>query len=78
MPSSRTVNGLAGADLSDVQATYDWRSPGSTTLPTRPHTLQAEGQDGTAERDLLLSWAKILDDYNNGITGPGHCDGDVV
>lgn len=24
--------------------------------------------------DDLLGWAKMLDDYNNGYTGPGHCD----
>jgi len=26
------------------------------------------------DRDLAIDLASILDDYNNGITGPGHCD----
>jgi hypothetical protein len=26
-----------------------------------------------ALRDQLISWADILDSYNNGFTGPGHC-----
>ncbi len=25
-------------------------------------------------RDELISWAELLDDYNNGKIGPGHCD----
>ncbi|NDK55141.1 hypothetical protein [Pontibacter fetidus] len=25
-------------------------------------------------RSELLAWAELLDDYNNGIVGPGHCD----
>ena len=28
----------------------------------------------TADRDTLIMWAEALDDYNNGLTGPGHCD----
>ncbi len=27
-----------------------------------------------AERDLALAYAALLDNYNNGLTGPGHCD----
>ncbi|MBC5775476.1 hypothetical protein H8S95_15470 [Pontibacter sp. KCTC 32443] len=30
--------------------------------------------DTTATREQILMWAEILDDYNNGLTGPGHCD----
>lgn len=27
-----------------------------------------------AERDLAIAYAALLDNYNNGLTGPGHCD----
>ncbi len=27
-----------------------------------------------AQRNTAIANAKILDDYNNGLTGPGHCD----
>lgn len=26
------------------------------------------------DRSMVLDWKDALDDYNNGITGPGHCD----
>ena len=25
------------------------------------------------DRQKVLNWATILDNYNNGVTGPGHC-----
>jgi len=28
------------------------------------------------DKDMVLDWKDMLDDYNNGIIGPGHCDGD--
>ena len=28
----------------------------------------------TPERNELIKWAGLLDDYNNGKVGPGHCD----
>jgi hypothetical protein len=28
---------------------------------------------GTASRSTILGWASLLDQYNNGIVGPGHC-----
>ena len=30
--------------------------------------------DREASRSELIAWAEILDDYNNGIYGPGHCE----
>ena len=30
--------------------------------------------DREATRSELLDWAEMLDDYNNGMVGPGHCD----
>jgi hypothetical protein len=60
------VNGGASAPA-EVQATLEealaWlesHEPG-----VRPRT--ATGQ-------MLVGWAKLLDDYNNGEIGPGHCD----
>lgn len=35
--------------------------------------LYFEGKT-TATRNELLTWAELLDDYNNGVVGPGHCD----
>lgn len=28
--------------------------------------------------DSVMYWHKMLDDYNNGLIGPGHCDDDVI
>lgn len=28
------------------------------------------------DKDMVLDWKDTLDDYNNGVIGPGHCDGD--
>jgi len=30
--------------------------------------------DSSPERDQVIMWAETLDDYNNGVIGPGHCD----
>ncbi|MEJ8756259.1 hypothetical protein WG947_04580 [Pontibacter sp. H259] len=30
--------------------------------------------DTNPSRAQLLAWAELLDDYNNGLIGPGHCD----
>lgn len=61
------LNGLAGAsDTSDVQAAiafaetfFNTYTPSSTLSP--------------AVRAQVIGMASILDDYNNGLTGPGHC-----
>jgi uncharacterized repeat protein (TIGR01451 family) len=31
-----------------------------------------------AQKNTILSWASTLDQYNNGLIGPGHCDNEVV
>ena len=30
--------------------------------------------NGTYSKSQLTDWADVLDAYNNGATGPGHCD----
>lgn len=36
--------------------------------------FQKNSLSSTAMRNQVTAWATILDDYNNGKTGPGHCD----
>ncbi|MBC5775473.1 hypothetical protein H8S95_15455 [Pontibacter sp. KCTC 32443] len=36
-------------------------------------TAYFKGETNPA-RSELLEWAELLDDYNNGVVGPGHCD----
>ena len=63
------LNGEAGAELTDVAAviaaadaflaTHDWND-----------------WDGLSEEDqeMVLGWHDMLDDYNNGLIGPIHCE----
>jgi hypothetical protein len=65
------LNHLNGTSVSSIQTTYDtayaWLE---THTPTS--TLTAP------EKQQVLAWASTLDQYNNGIIGPGHCDDAVV
>jgi hypothetical protein len=58
-----------GADDSAVAAVIEkadtWLSTLSGTLP-----YEVEPKDAS---DAIL-WAAALDDFNNGTTGPGHCE----
>jgi len=47
--------------LANAEALFEAQGDGDTTL-TAMETRQA------------TRWAAIIDDYNNGVTGPGHCD----
>ena len=38
------------------------------------HSAGDWGSLTAAQRQQVLSWAAMLDDYNNGRVGPGHCD----
>jgi hypothetical protein len=38
------------------------------------NALLADNAISAAERDQAIALAAILDDYNNGLTGPGHCE----
>jgi len=63
------LNGEAGAELTDVAAiiaaadaflaNHDWHD-----------------WDGLSDSDkeMVLNWHDMLDDYNNGLIGPSHCD----
>lgn len=61
------LNQLNGADVSVIStqltaATLFFEN----TTPTTPLSKSARAQ--------VLAWATALDNYNNGLTGPGHCD----
>jgi hypothetical protein len=69
------LNELNGSDLSDVQAAFN----SATTLfntYTPAQVAAARGPSGNALRSQFTSLATILDNYNNGLTGPGHCSED--
>ncbi len=66
------LNILAGASTTagvDAAITY-----AETYFPTKNPNTNTTGPTKTA----VLNAAKTLDDYNNGLIGPGHCDGDVI
>lgn len=62
-----TLNGLAGADTSAVNTQLAFANNFFTT--ETPSTLSK------TDKTNALTAAQALDNYNNGITGPGHCDG---
>lgn len=49
-----------GAALSGAEALFSSLPPGSAALTS-------------AQRSQALAWASLLDGYNNGLIGPGHC-----
>jgi len=61
---------LNGADMTDVQDAYD-----EATELFGIHTPSAIGnlKGNDSLRQQFISLAEILDDYNNGLIGPGHC-----
>jgi hypothetical protein len=54
-----TTSAVDGA-LSGAESLFGGLAAGSTTLTSN-------------QRTQALAWAETLDDYNNGLTGPGHC-----
>ncbi len=68
------LNQLNGASIpADVLAAFDTATTlFSTYTPADIGALRGN----RAPRPQFIALAKILDDYNNGITGPGHCDED--
>ena len=64
------LNGFAGASDTDAvegamefaEAFFAAYTPASARAMTK------------AERASVIAMAGLLDDYNNGITGPGHCE----
>jgi hypothetical protein len=63
------LNRFAGADLAAVQAAFD----GATAI-FETYTPDQVKNFSKAQRAQLIEWADLLDDYNNGLIGPGHCD----
>jgi hypothetical protein len=66
------LNGLNGSDLSviadtmaDAAAIFNEHTPDDLS--------KLKGKNGKALRAEILALATILDDYNNGLIGPGHC-----
>lgn len=60
------LNGLNGADLSAVSAQMAFAETFfSTYAPASTLTRD--------QRNAVLNAATILDNYNNGLIGPGHC-----
>lgn len=50
---------LAIAEADAFLATHDWHDWSGLS---------------DAEKDMVMDWHDMLDDYNNGLIGPGHCD----
>jgi hypothetical protein len=65
------LNGLAGADTSEVDAAI---AQATTLFETYTPAQVGAWRGNQGERQLFISLANTLDDYNNGLIGPGHCD----
>jgi hypothetical protein len=63
------LNGLAGANLASVAATI---AAADAFLAT--HDSLSWSSLSAAERASVLGWMTALDNYNNGLAGPSHCD----
>ena len=66
------LNILNGADPSAAQVAFD----AATTLfnkYTPDQVAVAKGKTGNDLRSQFTSLATVLDNYNNGLIGPGHC-----
>jgi hypothetical protein len=70
------LNFLNGADPAAAQAAFDEATVLFQTY-TPAEVAAARGKNGKALRDQFIELAKILDEYNNGLTGPGHCSEEV-
>jgi hypothetical protein len=64
------LNQLNGADFTDAQDAFD-----DATALFETYTPEEIGalKGNNALRQQFLALATILDDYNNGLIGPGHC-----
>jgi len=67
------LNQASGADISAVASTI---SAADAFLATH-NSLDWAGLS-RAQKQLVLGWATTLDNYNRGITGPGHCTENIV
>lgn len=66
-----TLNGLADADLSEVATEM---ADGEALLAAHAANWNNPRGYSRAIRDQMNAIAGVLDDYNNGEIGPGHCD----
>jgi hypothetical protein len=66
------LNELNGADFTDAQAAFDAATALFETY-TPEDVAGMKGPSGNALRAQFIELAQILDDYNNGLIGPGHC-----
>jgi hypothetical protein len=66
------LNQLNGADFTDAQAAFDAATDLFETY-TPEYVAGLKGPAGNALRAQFIELAEILDDYNNGLIGPGHC-----
>jgi hypothetical protein len=66
------LNFLNGADFTDAQAAFDAATDLFETY-TPEYVAGLKGPAGNALRAQFIELAEILDDYNNGLIGPGHC-----
>jgi hypothetical protein len=64
------LNVASGADPTDVVETI---AEADEFLAS--HSLSDWSDLTKAERRQVRAWAETLDDYNRGVTGPGHCIG---
>jgi hypothetical protein len=66
------LNQLNGADFTAAQAAFN-----SATLlfsnPTYTPAFIGDLRGNNPIRQSFLAYATILDNYNNGLIGPGHC-----
>jgi uncharacterized repeat protein (TIGR01451 family) len=71
------LNFLNGANFTDAQADFD-----AATLLFQTYSPAAvsgaKGKNGKALREQFIALATTLDNYNNGLIGPGHCSEEEV
>ena len=66
------LNFLNGADPSAAQAAFD-EATDLFNAYTPDYVAGLKGKAGNELRSQFIDLAEILDDYNNGLIGPGHC-----
>ena len=66
-----TLNGLAGADLTEVASEL---AAGEAELIDHAAFWDDPSGYSNAHRNAMNAIAGVLDAYNNGVIGPGHCD----
>ena len=64
------LNALAGANRAAVEATYQHAKPLLDRYDGSPYPMR--NITGSVREDFIAT-AKILEDYNRGLIGPGHC-----